>query len=205
MSIVEESMERSTRAVILRPRSKRAEGTISTCQDCGDTLNDSNWSPSMRSRYRKRYTCSSCWSKRQRAYYDKYDSSVLARRNHQAKLKQSAWTPERREKERRRAYGNRIRKLYGMSLLQYDIILKSQDGKCAICFRADPTGKGSFHVDHCHQTGEVRGLLCSRCNMMIGMASDSIEVLLRAVSYLGNATRIDHTHEHRKTAEGKKY
>lgn len=77
-----------------------------------------------------------------------------------------------------------IRK-YGVSLAQYDAMLKVQDGKCAICMAPEAEQhNGVFHVDHCHATGQVRGLLCRGCNHIIGTVKDNPETLQRAINYL---------------------
>jgi hypothetical protein len=47
-----------------------------------------------------------------------------------------------------------------------------------------PQGRGTFHVDHCHETGKIRGLLCHSCNTGIGKLGDNLEGLQKAVSYL---------------------
>lgn len=74
---------------------------------------------------------------------------------------------------------------YKMTLEDYDRILASQDGACAICNGHDGDKKrGRLCVDHDHSTGSVRGLLCGRCNMMLGLAKDSVENLLAAIMYL---------------------
>ena len=64
-------------------------------------------------------------------------------------------------------------------------MLNHQDGKCAICKSDDPHNHyGVFHVDHDHKTGLIRGLLCQRCNHLLGCANDDTLILLRAVQYL---------------------
>jgi len=72
---------------------------------------------------------------------------------------------------------------YGMTSKEYDDLLLHQNGKCAIC-RKSPTSKKRLAVDHNHDTGEIRGLLCSSCNLMIGNAKNSPFVLERAINYL---------------------
>jgi len=58
-----------------------------------------------------------------------------------------------------------------------------QDGCCAIC--ADPeTDRRQLSLDHCHTTGHIRGLLCGRCNTMLGFAKDNVYILQHAVKYL---------------------
>lgn len=74
---------------------------------------------------------------------------------------------------------------YGITIEQYDTMFMSQDGKCKICTSTNP-GKNQlyFAVDHDHSTGEVRGLLCSNCNLGLGLFHDDKEILAKAVEYL---------------------
>lgn len=77
---------------------------------------------------------------------------------------------------------------YGVSLSDYDRLLQAQGGSCAICRGDDPGHKsGVFQVDHCHETGNVRGLLCFHCNKALGYFGDTIDGVQRAVRYLENA------------------
>ena len=62
---------------------------------------------------------------------------------------------------------------YGVTLADYRAMLAAQGGKCAICLAPEAAQfKGVFHVDHCHATGAVRGLLCRGCNHMLGAVGD---------------------------------
>lgn len=74
-------------------------------------------------------------------------------------------------------------KAYGITPLDYDAILSSQDGGCAICGRACTTGK-RLAVDHNHTTGSVRGLLCKNCNQAIGLLGDDPGLIETAARYL---------------------
>lgn len=74
---------------------------------------------------------------------------------------------------------------YRLTLTGYDILLQKQNSVCAICKLPDYTGRLS--VDHNHQTGKVRGLLCNNCNRCLGMLHDDITVLMNAVEYLQKA------------------
>jgi hypothetical protein len=71
----------------------------------------------------------------------------------------------------------------GVTPEQYDEMLSAQGGTCAICEQVDHLGR-RLAVDHDHETGEVRGLLCGRCNTMLGQMNDDPELLRRAASYL---------------------
>jgi hypothetical protein len=59
----------------------------------------------------------------------------------------------------------------------------AQDGRCAICGSA----LEQLHVDHDHETGEIRGLLCSNCNVAISQLGDDVETMESAIAYLGAA------------------
>lgn len=81
------------------------------------------------------------------------------------------------------SHASRTKASFGISIEEYDAILARQGGVCAIC-RQRPVSK-RLAVDHDHATGEVRGLLCSRCNHdLLGALHDSLEVALRVVAYL---------------------
>lgn len=76
-------------------------------------------------------------------------------------------------------------KTYGITLDEFNAMLVSQGGRCAICRTDTPGGKGQFNVDHCHGTGRVRGILCERCNRrLLAAAGDDPELLRRAADYL---------------------
>lgn len=69
-----------------------------------------------------------------------------------------------------------------MSLEDYAQIFTQQNGLCKIC--KTNTKQRQLAVDHCHKTGKIRGLLCAKCNVAIGMFEDNIEFLTEAISYL---------------------
>ncbi len=79
-----------------------------------------------------------------------------------------------------------LRRSYGITQEQYDEILTAQGGGCAICgTKTNPDKRASvFAIDHCHKTGRIRGLLCSQCNALLGLAKDTPEILELACRYL---------------------
>jgi len=85
----------------------------------------------------------------------------------------------------------KLRRKYGISHNDYLELLKAQNGRCAICSTDVPGGKGAFHVDHCHSSKQVRGLLCHLCNVGLGHFKDQESLLLKAALYLHNHR--DHT------------
>jgi len=89
-------------------------------------------------------------------------------------------------REAQRHYG--LKRYYGMSLAEYNVMLKAQDGVCAICKKVDTAiiqGEPKpLAVDHNHTTGVIRGLLCSPCNQSIGLFKEDPEILDVAAAYL---------------------
>jgi hypothetical protein len=77
-----------------------------------------------------------------------------------------------------------LRRKYGITAADYDRMLAKQGGVCAICRGSESGGRGTFHVDHCHATGRIRGLLCHWCNVALGCFRDRPERLERAIEYL---------------------
>lgn len=87
----------------------------------------------------------------------------------------------------RRAGNNKslIKQRYGITVEQKEALLTAQGGRCAICGTSEPSTATGWHVDHCHSTRAVRGILCQPCNNMLGMAKDNIATLKSAIKYLG--------------------
>lgn len=81
----------------------------------------------------------------------------------------------------RRAY---IKCAYGLTPEQFSAILSHQGWVCGICETAEPGGKGMWHIDHDHDSQEVRGLLCTTCNLGIGALRDDPVVCRKAAEYL---------------------
>jgi len=82
-----------------------------------------------------------------------------------------------------------LRIKYNMTVEEYDALLEKQNGVCAICQEACTTGR-RLAVDHCHETGKIRGLLCTKCNNGLGSFRDSVKLLYRASDYL-EETRVN--------------
>ena len=76
-----------------------------------------------------------------------------------------------------------IEKNYKISYNSYLTLIKSQNGNCQICKNILKIDKNT-HLDHCHYTGKIRGVLCGKCNTGIGQFNDSTELLKSALKYL---------------------
>lgn len=116
---------------------------------------------------------------------DGHESScICCRRNQMSKTyKQRYHSANRRNQHLMRTY------LIDQSI--YDHLLLMQGGRCALC-SAESSGRKNdnyFVVDHCHITGDVRGLLCHHCNIMLGSSKDNINTLQNAITYLSQHTR----------------
>lgn len=90
-----------------------------------------------------------------------------------------AKNPERDQQMRRLTRTRR----YGITPEIFDSILTDQNRKCALCCKALTKPK-DIHIDHCHETGAVRGILCFKCNRALGMFGDNEAGLVRALAYV---------------------
>lgn len=89
---------------------------------------------------------------------------------------------------RRKAMNTHLKRKFGITIDDYERMHDEQGGVCAICGEYESVKQNghanSLSVDHCHDTGKVRGLLCNKCNVALGSFKDSIEMLINAVNYL---------------------
>lgn len=79
-----------------------------------------------------------------------------------------------------------LMKTYNMTIEDWNEMYKKQNGCCAICgiHQMNIPNNGKLHVDHNHKTGKVRGLLCSRCNQVLGLFDEDVERMQNAYDYL---------------------
>src|SRR6266496_2487695 len=101
------------------------------------------------------------------------DGSVRGPDRERASAGEAIWNVP----EYRRRY--RWLKDYGLTPEEFDTLLASQDGRCAICRSETPKSRrnGTWCVDHDHETGRIRGLLCTACNRALGLFGDDLVVL----------------------------
>jgi hypothetical protein len=92
-------------------------------------------------------------------------------------------------KQYRKAHKDKVRNwqyklLYGITLADIEEILRQQNYRCPICGKLIEIGRRSAGVDHDHQTGQIRGILCYQCNLILGYAQDNKMILQKAIDYL---------------------
>lgn len=109
-------------------------------------------------------------------YYCRECSSSIRKRTKEYNRTNNQKYAEKRKKRS-------LYKKYSISQLEYDKLLTEQDRKCAICKQPESTDK-SLAVDHNHETGQIRGLLCQKCNTGLGLFKDDINLLRKAKAYL---------------------
>lgn len=78
----------------------------------------------------------------------------------------------------------RIKRQYGITINEYNDMLKKQDNKCAICGKELIVGNEIIHIDHSHITGKVRGILCMKCNLQLGVYENNKELFKLMAKYL---------------------
>ena len=111
------------------------------------------------------------------------------------KTKRAQWRAANREKanasgrlwysrNHHKARAKQLKYIYGITVDTYQEIFELQGGRCAICGIHQSQLKRRLAVDHDHETGQVRGLLCSHCNRLLGQACDEVATLQAAINYL---------------------
>lgn len=87
---------------------------------------------------------------------------------------------------KKRTRVSHLKRKFGLTPEDWDALFISQGRRCANsgCQMDTPGSKSGWHTDHCHATGKVRGILCQKCNLLLGNANDSIVRLRGAIDYL---------------------
>lgn len=147
------------------------------CPKCGQYLPFDQFHSHIGKKHNLKSWCKSC------------DNTKMAER----RKTDPAWAKDRNERKnkKRREDPNYIAtrknsdylRLYGITLSEAEEIKVKQNGKCAVCF-VDLIGGTQTHVDHNHDTGKVRGILCTNCNRGLGHFQDSKKHLASAIEYL---------------------
>lgn len=147
-----------------------------SCSTCGDVLKLECFysNPGQKTGYSS--VCKKCHSKAGKEYRKRPE---VIKKN---KKKSKEWYENNKEKIKDWELQNK----YGITIEQYNIMIKSQDNKCIICEKED-----KLFVDHNHDTGKVRGLLCHFCNAGLGCFRDNINNLKQAIKYIEERNHVN--------------
>ncbi len=123
------------------------------------------------------------------AYYHRNRANISVKRKHerdtnpQYKIKRQKREDSPKYRAMRRNY--HLQKHYGISLDLWNSMYASQRGKCAICLvHFDTLNEKDVHIDHNHSSGQIRQLLCTKCNHAIGNLNENPVLFHRAIRYL---------------------
>lgn len=124
------------------------------------------------------YIHKGCRCSRCKAYLKQHNDK------HKEYMREFYQTPGRKEYARKATRISTLKHKYGLTPECYDEMLLEQEQLCKICRRHKSEFKRKLHVDHCHTTGTIRGLLCPNCNSGIGKLNDDPKLLQAAIDYL---------------------
>ncbi len=152
------------------------------CADCGDSKPLSEFGKDKYNNDGLNYDCKECKNRKARAR-DKANPEQTKARNARGAKKRAAWYKTTAGIETsRRAH---LKKMFNITLETYNEMLEIQEGVCAICSKPEMNNVNKvLTVDHNHETGKIRGLLCGLCNMGIGALRDDEQLLKNSIKYL---------------------
>lgn len=152
---------------------------MKTCSKCQLIKPENAFSKAKKGVNGLRSRCKSCSNEDWKGYYQSNSKQHILRAKQWALA-----NPDKRKKNRKH---HNLKTTYGISLEEFNQLLASQSGKCAVCesLLIRP------HVDHCHYTKNIRGLLCPGCNVGIGHLKNDPEICRKAALYLESSAAIN--------------
>jgi hypothetical protein len=156
------------------------------CSLCKEEKDISNFHKRSRRACGVASACKECRKPKSKAYYDDNTDTVISRvGKYQKDNAEEIRTSHKnwRAINRNRVKSYALKNKYNLSFDDYNKMALAQNGLCLICGKLPSHGK-PLVVDHNHETGEIRGLLCTYCNLGLGMFKDSKELLTAALEYL---------------------
>lgn len=159
-----------------------SENGTKVCSKCGKEKPVSEFSKDKNSSDGYTYQCKECRNKKYREYYAAHPEKRKEKNDKQKDLRKEYYSNPERKFAYRKRY---IEREFGIKYEDYDKMLEEQHGVCAICGKPETKPNAKYlAVDHNHETGEVRGLLCNNCNRALGLLKDNVDVLQNAINYL---------------------
>jgi hypothetical protein len=146
-----------------------------TCKVCNEYKDISNFQP-------QGLQCRSCRTAKSKAYWNNLpeDVRIARRKNGDA---QRRWVENNPERSKELSRKQHLKRKFGLSVEEYAKMLASQNGVCSLCENSCATGY-SLAVDHDHNTGKIRGLLCKNCNTALGLLKENVETMTKAIDYI---------------------
>jgi len=158
--------------------------TLKRCGKCKEWKSLSEFGKSSSNKDGLRNTCRECRKKYNQAHRVKkaeYNKEYL--RIHGTKIREGQKKYRQTEHGKLMCRKGDLKKSFGITLEDFDKMVENQNGVCAICGNINIKGH-KLCVDHNHETGEIRALLCDHCNHLLGCAKENIIVLQSAINYL---------------------
>lgn len=177
--------------ILTLARATEGERTMKKCSDCKKFKELIEFSKDKSKKDELQCICKSCRSLKKdnpkygEKYYDKNRSKIAScyQQNKEFIKTNNQKSPTFKI---RSIKSGRVRTLkhFGLTLADYDRMFDAQKGCCKICDKHQSQLNKRLAVDHCHQTGKIRGLLCNSCNRALGLFGDNKDNLKAALDYL---------------------
>lgn len=169
--------------IVLNDRMKK-------CSTCEKVLSKENFYKNSQTKDKLAYSCRRCENIKKKGFRDndpsfkekhKKRGHLWYLNNKEGKLKKNREWIENNPAQYREL---NLKYRFGITTEIYNNILEKQDNSCAICKKHKDNFNYFLVVDHCHKTGNIRGILCRKCNLGIGHLNDNIDILKNSIFYL---------------------
>ena len=107
-----------------------------------------------------------------------------AKNHDKVRANRTRYYENNRDKVLTRNKWSRVKSIYGITQDEYNVLYDAQGGCCAICGDHQIDLNRPLHIDHNHETGKIRGLLCNKCNFILGLSNENKEILQNCIAYL---------------------
>lgn len=133
---------------------------------------------------RKNAAKAKLWYASNKDHVKKKSREWVAANQERVRENQKRWRAVNKDKLLKANRKHWLKKFYGLTPETWQEMFDAQGRVCKCCGSPDPKAANGWHVDHCHETDVVRGILCQQCNIMIGCASDDPTILMDGARYL---------------------
>ena len=159
-----------------------SENGTKVCCKCGKEKPVSEFHKDKNSSDGYTYQCKECRNAKYKEYYHSNIDKMKEKRENTKEYRKEYYSDPERKFQYRKRY---IEREFGIKYEQYDKMLEAQEGVCTICGKPETKPNAKYlAVDHNHETGVIRGLLCNNCNRALGLLGDNVETLQNAINYL---------------------